>query len=74
MQGAGESGFRGQSTAKPLITGKKTGWAAETSLSKGPIDAYGVIEGKPSASWAASPSGRQGLGFRAIQETSSDST
>lgn len=47
VQGAGVSGWARPdvNAARPSITGGKTGWAAETHLTKGPINAYGVVEG-----------------------------
>jgi hypothetical protein len=46
VQGAGESGMPRPdvNTARPSITSKNTGWAANTHLMTGPVDAYGVVD------------------------------
>ena len=45
IAGAGETGLprRDVNAAKPEITSPTTGWAAYTSRTAGPVDAYGVV-------------------------------
>jgi hypothetical protein len=45
IRGAGEGGYRRKDVPKALpdVTSEATGWQADTALSSGPLDAYGVL-------------------------------